>query len=142
MNGNGFPAIPRAVAIVALAMLFGGVESIQGQTAPGAGGASQSPRPMMIDEAQAGGMMAQRQQMMASMRALDQPLEELIARIDTARGNDEKVDAIAAVVKVMAARRVQMREQMREQMMDNCSMMKEMEKEAIETGHGAHHPQN
>lgn len=112
MNGNRFPAIHQAVAIVALAMLFGGVESTQGQTPPGAGGAGQSPRPMMIDEAQAVGMMAERQQMMASMRALDQTLDELIARIDTARGDDEKVDAIAAVVKAMAAQHAQMREQM------------------------------
>jgi hypothetical protein len=177
MNGNRFPVIHQAVAIVALAMLFGGVESIQGQMPPGAAGASQSSRPMMIDEAQAGGMMTERQQMMASMRALDQTLDELIARIDTARDDDEKVDAIAAVVKAMAAQRAQMREQMMgmqsrmmghmmehmtamagmsgmsgrmnrgqtgaaPSMMDNCPMMKEMVKEATESGHGEHHPQN
>jgi hypothetical protein len=112
MNGNRFPVIHQAVAIVALAMLFGGVESIQGQTPPGAGGAGQPSRPMMVDEAQAAGMMAQRQEMMASMRALDQTLDELIAAIDTAKGDDEKIDAIAAVVTTMAAQRAQMREQM------------------------------
>lgn len=147
MNGNRLPTTHQAAAIVALAMLFG-VGPIEGQTAPGAGGAGQSPRPMITDEAQAGGMMAERQQMMASMRARDQALDDLIARIDTARGNDEKVDAIAAVVKAMAAQHAQMREQMMGMqsrmgdMMDKCPMMKEMVKEESQPAHGEHHPQN
>ncbi len=112
MNGNRCPTIYGAAAVVAIVMLFGSVGSMQGQTPPAAAGARQSPRPMMIDESQATAMMAERQKMMARMHALDQTLDDLIAKIDTARGDGARIDAIVAVIKQMAAQRTSMREQM------------------------------
>ena len=66
---------------------------------------------MMVDEGQASAMMAQRQQMMARMRALDQRLNDLVAKMDAAKGT-AKVDAIATVVKELVAQRAQLRDEM------------------------------
>ena len=96
----------RAFAVTAIALLLGGVAVVQAQT-----GANQPQRPMMVDETQAASMMAERQKMMANMRAMDQKLNDLVAKMNTARGND-KVEAIATVVKELVAQRTQMREQM------------------------------
>ena len=112
MNRNRCSTAYGAAAIVAIVIVLGNVWSIQGQTPPPAAGVRQSPRPMTIDESQAAAMMAERQKMMAAMHALDRALDDLIAKIDTARGDSGKIDAIVAVLKQMAAQRTQMREQM------------------------------
>ena len=110
------------------------------------------------DEQQATGMMAEFQQILAALQTSDQTLNELIARIETARGDDDKIDAVTAVLKEMVRQRTQMREQivakaqqmtahMREHMsggmqgMMNCPMMKELAKPA-EAEHSPHHPEN
>lgn len=97
----------RAFSMTAMALLLTGVAVVQAQT-----GANQPQRPMMVDETQAASMMAERQQMMANMRAMDQKLNDLVAKIDAARGNDAKIEAIAAVVKQLVAQRAQMHSQM------------------------------
>ena len=97
----------RAVSMTAMALLLAGVAIVQAQT-----GASQPQRPMMVDETQAASMMAERQKMMANMRAMDQKLNDLIAQIDAARGDDAKIEAVAAVVKQLVAQRTQMHSQM------------------------------
>ncbi|OFV89699.1 MAG: hypothetical protein A3G76_08135 [Acidobacteria bacterium RIFCSPLOWO2_12_FULL_65_11] len=66
---------------------------------------------MMVNEGQASAMMAERQQMMANMKAMDKKLDDLVAKMTAARGTD-KVDAIAAVVKEIVAQRTQMGDQM------------------------------
>lgn len=98
-------------AAILIAVLLAGVTAAQGQTAPPAGGRGQQP-PTTVDETQAAAMMAERQKMMANMRAMDQKLNDLIAKIDSARGDDAKIEAIAAVVKQLVAQRTQMHSQM------------------------------
>lgn len=66
---------------------------------------------MMVDEGQASAMMAERQQMMADMKAMDQKVDDLVAKMNAARGG-EKVDTIAAVVNELVAQRKQMRGRM------------------------------
>jgi hypothetical protein len=56
-------------------------------------------------------MMAGRQKMMADMKAADQRLNELVARMDQASGQ-AKVDAVAAVVQEMVTQRQAMRDRM------------------------------
>ena len=97
----------RAVSMTAMALLLAGVATVQAQT-----GASQPQRPMVVDETQAASMMAERQKMMANMRAMDQKLNDLIAKIDAAGGDDAKIEAVAAVVKQLVAQRTQMHSQM------------------------------
>ena len=62
---------------------------------------------MKVDEGQASAMMAERQKMMAAMQATGQKLQDLVAKMDAARGG-EKVDAVAAVVKELVAQRTDM----------------------------------
>jgi hypothetical protein len=56
-------------------------------------------------------MMAERQKMMADMKAVDQKLNELVARMKSAQG-ETKVDAIAAVVQELVAQHTRMRDRM------------------------------
>ena len=102
-----------SLAICAAAIGTGGL--VYGQaTSTNPPSNAQRGRPMgsmMVDESQAAAMMAQRQQMMARMRALDQKLNELVAKMDAAKGT-VKVDAIASVVKELVAQRAQMRDDM------------------------------
>ena len=103
---------------------------------------------MKMNESQAGSMMADRQQMMADMKAMDQKLDGLVAKMNAAKGTD-KVDAVAAAVSELVAQRTQMRTrmmsmqdgmmghmmdhmQMGAQSMGNCPMMKGMAKERME----------
>ena len=97
----------RTVLMTAMVVLLSSGAVVQTQT-----GASQTQRPMMVDETQAASMMAERQKMMANMRAMDQKLNDLVAKIDAARGDDAKIEAVAAVVKQLVAQRAQMHSQM------------------------------
>jgi len=153
----------------ALALSF--TVAAQGQTTPPASGrAAQPARPPMVDESHAATMMTERQQMMANMRAMDQKLNDLVKKMDAARGTD-KVDALAAVVKEMVSQRAQMRDRMMAmqaemmthmmqhmtamqggmmgnrggqagamQSMTDCPMMKELSKEQPGADHAEHHP--
>jgi hypothetical protein len=56
-------------------------------------------------------VMADREQMMADMKAADQRLDSLVAKMNAASGQ-EKVDAMAAVVTEMVAQRTAMRDGM------------------------------
>lgn len=94
------------LVLLAGALLVGG-GAVSGQT-PSAG--TQPERPMQmtkVDEGQAGAMMAEHQKMMAAMRAADQKLQDLVATMDAAQGPG-KVDAVAAVVRQLAAQRTGM----------------------------------
>ena len=122
MNKRLLSSTLRAVSMTAVAVLLTSAAVAQGQTA----GSSQPQRPTMVDEKQAAAMMAEREKMMANMRALDQKLNDLVAKINTVHG-EAKVDAIAAVVRELVAQRTQMRSQMegmQAQMMDH--MMQHM----------------
>jgi hypothetical protein len=93
-------------------------------------------------EAKCQAMMAERDKMMTGMKAADQRLDELVARMNTASGM-EKMTATAAVVTEMVTQRRTMREgmmKMQEGMMSHmmehmqagaasmamCPMMKQM----------------
>lgn len=59
-------------------------------------------------------MMAEREKMMADMKAADQRLDDLVAKMNTASGTD-KVAAIAAVVTELVTQRRTMRDGMKMQ---------------------------
>lgn len=99
-------------ATIAVATLFVGGAVAKGQTPSAGRGASQAQPPAMVDETQAAAMMAERQKMMANMRAMDQQLNDLVAKIDSARGDDAKIEAVTAVVRQLVAQRTQMHSQM------------------------------
>lgn len=119
-------------------------------------GLAQSPTAGQKDAAVHQQMMAEQKSAMAKMAAADQKLTELVDRMNTAQG-DEKVTAMAAVVKELVAQRTLMHEQMRmqggmmERMMSHMSEMHAMggmmkqaptaATEATEPDHGAHHPE-
>jgi hypothetical protein len=67
-------------------------------------------------------MMAERQQMMNAMHAMDQKLKDLVGKMDAASGS-AKTDAIAAVVKELVAERTDMSSRM---MMMDGRMMQHM----------------
>jgi hypothetical protein len=72
-----------------------------------------------------GGMMAERQKMLAEMKAMDQRLDELVAKMTAAEGAD-KIDAVAAVVKELVAQRTILRERamgMQGRMMEQMKSM-------------------
>ena len=52
-------------------------------------------------------MMSGQQKMMMSMQASDRKLDELVAKLNAAKGND-RIDALAAVVNELVAERKQM----------------------------------
>jgi hypothetical protein len=52
-------------------------------------------------------MMAGQQQMMMSMHATDKKLDDLVAQLNAAKGND-RIDKLVAVVNELAAERKQM----------------------------------
>ena len=56
-------------------------------------------------------MMAGQQQMMASMQAGDKKLDDLVAQLNAARGND-RLDKLVAVVNALVAERKGMRDMM------------------------------
>lgn len=73
---------------------------------------------MQVDEDQARSMMAEREKMMATMQAMDQQLDELVAQMNSATGT-AKVDAIASVLTAL----VEQRQTMRSGMMGMQSQM-------------------
>ena len=100
-------------------------------------------------------MMADHKAMMARMAAADQKLDELVARMNAAKG-EQKVAAIAAAVTELATQRremdahmLRMQSGMMERMMSHMSamhgsggMMKKTAEPAVgDTDHSAHHPQ-
>jgi hypothetical protein len=91
-----------------VAQAYGRTTATNAQSNPQRGRAMNS---MMVDERQAGAMVAERQQMMERMQSFDRKLNELVAKMDTAQGA-QKADAIAAVVKELAAGRTQLNEEM------------------------------
>lgn len=105
----------RAASLAICAAVIGTAGLVYGQaTSTNPPSDAQRGRPigsMMVDESQATAMMAQRQQMMARMRALDQKLNELVAKMDAAKGT-AKVETIATVVKELVAQRAQLRGEM------------------------------
>lgn len=100
----------RAMGAVTVAMLMG--TAAAWAQAPSAAGGSQAQRPTTVDEKEAAAMMAERQKMMANMRAMDQKVNDLVARIDVAKGDTARLEALTAVVKQLVAQRTQVHSQM------------------------------
>lgn len=103
-------------------------------------------------------MMAHHKEMMAKMEAMDSRLDDLVKKMNAAKGS-KKTDAVATVVNELVAQRKQMREQMMamqpemmkhmmehmkmgmmkgmEDSMANCPMMKSMA--PAKGAHSEHH---
>jgi len=81
--------------------------------------------------------MAGQQPMMASMQAADKTLDDLVAQLNTARG-DDRLDKVIAVVKELVAER----KAMRDMMAGRGGMMMNRESAAPTPGgdHSTHHP--
>jgi hypothetical protein len=116
-------------------------------------------KPGMMDEMKMDeSMMAHHKEMMAKMEAMDARLDELVKKMNAAKGS-KKADAVAAVVNELVAQRKQMREHMMamqpemmkhmmehmrmgmmkgmEDSMSKCPMMKSMA--PAKDGHSEHH---
>ena len=98
--------------------------------------ASTAPKADMMARCQE--MMAGRQKMMDEMRAADTRLDSLVTRMNSAKGDDERLDALTAVLNELVAQHRKMHEHMASmpQMMGHamqhmaggamdCPMMKE-----------------
>jgi outer membrane murein-binding lipoprotein Lpp len=85
-------------------------------------------------------MMANHQKMMATMQATDKTLDDLVAQMNAARGND-RLDRIVAVVNELAAAHKQMGGMMSMHggMMGMMNMPAGGQKPAED--HSAHHPE-
>jgi outer membrane murein-binding lipoprotein Lpp len=92
-------------------------------------GQQPAPSPMMGEKKMDESMMAHHKEMMAKMEAMDSKLDDLVKKMNAAKGNS-KVDATAAVVNELIAQRKQMREHM---MAMQPEMMKHM-MEHMQTG--------
>jgi hypothetical protein len=77
---------------------------------------------MMDEKMMEESMMAHHKEMMAKMEAMDSRLDDLVKKMNAAKGS-RKADAVAAVVNELVAQRKQMREQM---MAMQPEMMKHM----------------
>jgi DNA repair exonuclease SbcCD ATPase subunit len=77
---------------------------------------------MMDEKMMEESMMAHHKEIMAKMEAMDSRLDDLVKKMNTAKGS-RKADAVAAVVNELVAQRKQMREQM---MAMQPEMMKHM----------------
>ena len=66
---------------------------------------------MMGDKKMDESMMAHHKEMMAKMEAMDSRLDDLVTKMNAAKGS-RKADAVAAVVNELVAQRKQMREHM------------------------------
>jgi hypothetical protein len=92
-------------------------------TPPAAQKVEMSGKPGMMDEKKMDeSMMAQHKEMMAKMEAMDSRLDDLVTKMNAAKGS-RKADAVAAVVNELVAQRKQMREHM---MAMQPQMMKHM----------------
>jgi hypothetical protein len=81
---------------------------------------------------------AGQQPMMASMQAADKKLDDLVAQLNAARGED-RLDKVIAVVKELVAER----KTMRDRMAGRGGMMMNKESAAPDTSneHSTHHPE-
>jgi hypothetical protein len=124
---------------VGLALVVLTAGSSAAQTAPSG--------PTNPKTARGANMMADRQKMMADMKASEKKLDDLVAAMNEAKGS-EKVDRVAAVVTEMVAQHREMHKRMM-----SGGMMMEMPKPAPAAttpvpaapgvpadDHGAHHP--
>ena len=119
----------NSLAVIMVLLLGAGLATAQsadradrGQPPTPSAPATQGHMGPMMPAGQASGMMAERQQMMADMKAMDQKLDDLVAKMTAAKGND-KIEAIATVVKELVAQQTQMRSRM---MTMHEGMMKQM----------------
>jgi hypothetical protein len=95
----------HALTLTALAVaLFVGEGLTQQPMSHGSTTESKNPTAgaMTMDPKAMSEMVARGHQMMAGMRAADQKLDELVATMNAARGND-RLDAMAAVISELAA---------------------------------------
>jgi hypothetical protein len=116
----------KALSILAVS-LFGVSISLWAQQPtplpPPAGKMEMAGKPGMMDEKKMDeSMMAHHKEMTARMEAMDSRLDDLVKKMNAARGS-KKVDAVAAVVSELVSQRKEMRQQM---MTMQPEMMKHM----------------
>jgi hypothetical protein len=130
------------------ARMYGFCLALAGALALGGGTHAQTPAKPGMDQGMPGGMMADRQKMMADMQASQKKLDDLVTAMNAARGAD-KVDRLAAVVTELTAQH----RQMGMRMMSTGGMQMPMmqpaaaaapkapaDKGPTEEDHAAHHP--
>ncbi len=105
-----------AIAAGCVTVMMVAMPGLAGQTAKGSGQvatAKAKPQSKMAAgmAAKCQAMMADQEKMMAEMKAADQRLDDLVARMNAASGT-EKADATAAVVNEMVTQRRTMRDAM------------------------------
>jgi hypothetical protein len=154
----------KPLSILAVS-LFGASISLSAQQPtplpPPAGKMEMGGKPGMMDEKKMDeSMMAHHKEMMAKMEAMDSRLDDLVKKMNAAKGS-KKVDAVAAVVSELVSQRKEMRQQMMtmqpemmKHMMEHmrmgmmkgmmeCPMMKELEGKSgpgKSDEHSEHHP--
>jgi hypothetical protein len=102
---------PLAIFLVSVAGAVG-LQAQQPTPPPPAHGMEMPGKPGMMDEKKMDeSMMARHKEMMAKMDAMDARLDDLVKKMNTAKGT-KKVDAVAAVVSELVAQRKEMRQQM------------------------------
>lgn len=113
----------RTVAIILFASFAAMTLAAQQPTSPAPG----MDKPGMMGKMDESSMMAMHKEMMAKMETMDSRLDDMVKKMNAAKGNS-KVDATAAVVNELVAQRKQMREHM-------MAMQPEMMKHMMEHMH-------
>ena len=105
--------VVTAVMVGCTAVLLSAASGLAAQTPPNPHHAATAKAkvPSADMEAKCQAMMAERDKMMADMKAADQRLDDLVAKMNAASGSDKEA-AIAAVVTEMVTQRRTMREGM------------------------------
>jgi hypothetical protein len=111
--------LARTVSVLLIASLAAVTLSAQQPPAPPPGAGKPG---MMGEKNMDETMMAHHKEMMAKMEAMDSRLDDLVQKMNAAKGS-RKADAVAAVVNELVAQRKQMREHM---MAMQPQMMKHM----------------
>ena len=111
MDKNHSRTSPIAWLMLISAVLLGAGAVSDGQTPQTSSQPGSMGDMMRVDEAQAKTLLAERQQIMAAMREMDQKLKDLVAKMDAAKG-EAKIDAVAAVVRDLVTQRTQMSDRM------------------------------
>jgi hypothetical protein len=132
----------KIFAVIAALLFAGAVEARLGQAEAQAPAESAAGRGMMA-QGQMGQMMMERQKMMAQMQAAEKKLDELVAKMNAARGA-EKVEPIAAVVNELVAQHKRMHDgmmTMMQQMTPPPATPSGASRNPPGAGHEEHHPQ-
>ena len=100
------PFVLMLAVLIVPCSLFAQQDKTQAPAAPGGTKVQSAPEHQM-----SGGHMKEHDEMMSRMKEMDARLDEKVAAMDAAKG-DQKVEAMAAVIKEMVSQRKNMQEHM------------------------------